>query len=73
MMAVPYVSLMFFAFAIIWYPHVRKNWGLLWKIADAVLICVCHGLVIIGYPLFYFFSRRCTALKVPHFRWCCHC
>ncbi|KAL4109715.1 hypothetical protein PRIC1_001410 [Phytophthora ramorum] len=54
MMAVPYVSLMFISLAIVWYPHVRRNWGLLWKIADAILICVCHGLVIIGYPLFYF-------------------
>ncbi|KAG7381753.1 hypothetical protein PHYPSEUDO_005695 [Phytophthora pseudosyringae] len=54
MMAVPYVSLMFFALAIVWYPHVRLHWALLWKIADAILICVCHGLVIIGYPLFYY-------------------
>ncbi|KAF1774839.1 hypothetical protein PC129_g3992 [Phytophthora cactorum] len=54
MMAVPYVSLMFFALAIVWYPHVRQDWSLLWKIADAILICVCHGLVIIGYPLFYY-------------------
>ncbi|EEY67773.1 uncharacterized protein PITG_18003 [Phytophthora infestans T30-4] len=45
MMAVPYVSLMFFALAIVWYPHVRQNLGLLWKIADAILICVCHGLM----------------------------
>ncbi|KAG6976155.1 hypothetical protein JG688_00001641 [Phytophthora aleatoria] len=39
MMAVPYVSLMFFALAIVWYPHVRQDWSLLWKIADAILIC----------------------------------
>ncbi|EGZ10773.1 hypothetical protein PHYSODRAFT_317849 [Phytophthora sojae] len=67
MMAVPYVSLMFFAFAIIWYPHVRKNWGLLWKIADAVLICVCHGLVIIGYPLFYFFFQKMHGVESTAF------
>ncbi|KAL3671839.1 hypothetical protein V7S43_002508 [Phytophthora oleae] len=58
MMAVPYVSLMFFALAIVWYPHVRQNWGLLWKIADAILICVCRGLVIIGYPLFYYAFQK---------------
>ncbi|KAE8985730.1 hypothetical protein PR003_g24517 [Phytophthora rubi] len=67
MMAVPYVSLMFFAFAIIWYPHVRKNWGLLWKIADAVLICVCHGLVIVGYPLFYFFFQKMDGVESTAF------
>ncbi|OWZ21311.1 hypothetical protein PHMEG_0004172 [Phytophthora megakarya] len=61
LMAVPYVSLMFFALAIAWYPHVRKNMGLLWKIADAILICICHGLVIIGYPLFYFFFQKMNA------------
>ncbi|KAG1701453.1 hypothetical protein DVH05_010759 [Phytophthora capsici] len=61
MMAVPYVSLMFFALAIVWYPHVRQNWGLLWKIADAILICVCHGLVIIGYPLFYYAFQKMEA------------
>ncbi|KAK1930897.1 hypothetical protein P3T76_013486 [Phytophthora citrophthora] len=61
MMAVPYVSLMFFALAIAWYPHVRQNWGLLWKIADAILICVCHGLVIIGYPLFYYAFQKMEA------------
>ncbi|KAG1702012.1 hypothetical protein DVH05_010501 [Phytophthora capsici] len=54
MMAVPYVSLMFFALTIVWYPQVRQNWSLLWKIAGAILICVCHGLVIIEYPLFYY-------------------
>jgi len=59
MMAVPYVSLMFLALAIMWYPHVRRDLGLLWKIADAILICVCHGLVIIGYPLFY-----CAFMKI---------
>ncbi|KAF4041963.1 hypothetical protein GN244_ATG05789 [Phytophthora infestans] len=58
MMAVPYVSLMFFALAIVWYPHVRQNLGLLWKIADAILICVCHGLVIIGYPIFYYTFQK---------------
>ncbi|KAG6611943.1 Glucanase inhibitor protein 2 [Phytophthora cinnamomi] len=67
MMAVPYVSLMFFAFAIMWYPHVRQNWGLLWKIADAVLICVCHGLVIIGYPLFYFFFLKMHGIESSAF------
>eukprot|EP00644_Phytophthora_capsici_P008426 jgi/Phyca11/534671/estExt2_fgenesh1_pg.C_PHYCAscaffold_260107 len=61
MMAVPYVSLMFFALAIVWYPHVRQNWSLLWKIADAILICVCHGLVIIGYPLFYYAFQKMEA------------
>ncbi|ETL43246.1 hypothetical protein L916_06199 [Phytophthora nicotianae] len=58
MMAVPYVSLMFFALAIVWYPHVRQNLKLLWKIADAILICVCHGLVIIGYPIFYYAFQK---------------
>ncbi|KAG6611857.1 Glucanase inhibitor protein 2 [Phytophthora cinnamomi] len=67
MMAVPYVSLMFFAFAIMWYSHVRQNWGLLWKIADAVLICVCHGLVIIGYPLFYFFFLKMHGIESSAF------
>ncbi|GMF23995.1 unnamed protein product [Phytophthora fragariaefolia] len=63
LMAVPYVSLMFFAFAIVWYPHVRQNWGLLWKIADAILICVCHGLVIIGYPLFYYYFLKLDGVE----------
>ncbi|KUF89485.1 hypothetical protein AM587_10005299 [Phytophthora nicotianae] len=58
MMAVPYVSLMFFALAIVWYPHVRQNLKLLWKIADAILICICHGLVIIGYPIFYYAFQK---------------
>ncbi|GMF54601.1 unnamed protein product [Phytophthora fragariaefolia] len=66
-MAVPYVSLMFFAFAIVWYPHVQQNWGLLWKIADATLICVCHGLVIIGYPLFYFFFLEMDGIESTAF------
>ncbi|ETL43248.1 hypothetical protein L916_06198 [Phytophthora nicotianae] len=58
MMAVPYVSLMFFALAIVWYPHVRQNLKLLWKIADAILICICHGLIIIGYPIFYYAFQK---------------
>ncbi|KAG3115308.1 hypothetical protein PI124_g5679 [Phytophthora idaei] len=69
MMAVPYVSLMFFALAIVWYPHVRQDWSLLWKIADAILICVCHGLVIIGYPLFYYaFQTMDAGVKELLFR-----
>ncbi|KAG1685256.1 hypothetical protein DVH05_009623 [Phytophthora capsici] len=58
LLAAPYVSLMFFALAIVCYPHVRQNWGLLWKIADAILICVCHGIAIIEYPLFYYAFQK---------------